>query len=345
MMDEWEQEVIEEKISLPGLASSHKDCESTIASILNEFPEPDVPRHPQFFKNMSPKSIAWAMNSIHSTSPTNLCPNPQQSQYDWTSHWAGMNMPLGMDQGPASSSGKEPFSYSFNSPYPSDILPPVILDDLDHNSTNQLLQELQRQHQNSNTVYVMPIFTAMPGTGYGSKGKTLTPFDVFYQHGQRESSRSSRRGSLQAGGGSGNHLCEYCGHRFKRLYTLNTHMRVHTGAKPYICEICGKGFRQSGTKHNHIRAIHMQERPFECRFCNKTFSHKSTLQVHIRTHTKEKPYHCEICQKRFTDRATCLKHQSVHTGEKPYSCPACLKSFAQKSNLKRHFNNIHHTVI
>lgn len=252
--------------------------------------------------------------------------------------------------------GKHPLpncnSTNLNSPN-NNILPPVMVDNLD----DQFLQELQQQDCSSGLLYVMPVFQQMPGFNNSNHGprmngkKKITPFDVLFEQNKNNINTTnnhthcSSNSKLEPGGGTGQFKCEYCGHRFKRLYTLNTHVRIHTGAKPYICEICGQGFRQSGTKHNHIRAIHMQERPFECTLCAKTFAHKSTLQVHLRTHTKEKPYPCDVCGKRFSDRATYLKHQAVHTGEKPFKCPACTKCFAQKSNLKRHYNNIHHSVI
>jgi len=135
--------------------------------------------------------------------------------------------------------------------------------------------------------------------------------------------------------------CHICLRYFKRLYTLETHIRVHDGSKPFMCQFCGKGFRQSGTKLNHVRAVHLEEKPFVCSYCDKKFSHKSSLVVHERIHTKEKPFQCETCLKRFTDRATYQKHKPIHYDVKPFSCPICSKKFSQKSNLKRHFSNLH----
>ncbi|XP_047128966.1 zinc finger protein 287 isoform X1 [Hydra vulgaris] len=135
--------------------------------------------------------------------------------------------------------------------------------------------------------------------------------------------------------------CTVCGQCFARQYTLDTHERIHTGAKPFKCPHCDICFRQSGTRRNHVRAVHAKERPFVCEYCGKTFAHKSSITVHIRIHTNEKPHQCQTCKRTFTDRATCSKHQTTHSGAKPYRCKVCSKCFSQKSNLKRHFQNIH----
>ena len=135
--------------------------------------------------------------------------------------------------------------------------------------------------------------------------------------------------------------CTVCGQCFARQYTLDTHERIHTGAKPFKCPHCDICFRQSGTRRNHVRAVHAKERPFVCEYCGKTFAHKSSITVHIRIHTNEKPHQCQTCKRTFTDRATCSKHQTTHSGAKPYKCKVCSKCFSQKSNLKRHFQNIH----
>ncbi|WVF65305.1 hypothetical protein IAT40_000030 [Kwoniella sp. CBS 6097] len=51
------------------------------------------------------------------------------------------------------------------------------------------------------------------------------------------------------------HVCPVCDKRFNRPSSLNTHMAVHTGAKPYICNRpdCGRRFSVSSNLRRHER--------------------------------------------------------------------------------------------
>ena len=191
------------------------------------------------------------------------------------------------------------------------------------------------RHMRSEICDPSELFSSTRGRPIGEDKPNRNPNDVFVKEEENTPSFPSRRGEEEA------FKCRYCNLTFSRQFTLDTHERIHTGAKPYECHICGAHFRQSGTRTTHIRAVHLKERPFQCEVCGKTFSHKSSITVHLRIHTNEKPYACEICEKRFTDRATYLKHQAVHTGIKPYGCPECGKAFTQKSNLRRHYQSKH----
>ncbi|WVQ92987.1 hypothetical protein IAU59_000050 [Kwoniella sp. CBS 9459] len=51
------------------------------------------------------------------------------------------------------------------------------------------------------------------------------------------------------------HVCPVCDKRFNRPSSLNTHMAVHTGAKPYVCNRpdCGRRFSVSSNLRRHER--------------------------------------------------------------------------------------------
>ncbi|WVR08861.1 hypothetical protein IAU60_005920 [Kwoniella sp. DSM 27419] len=51
------------------------------------------------------------------------------------------------------------------------------------------------------------------------------------------------------------HVCPICDKRFNRPSSLNTHMSVHTGAKPYVCSKldCGRRFSVSSNLRRHER--------------------------------------------------------------------------------------------
>jgi len=103
------------------------------------------------------------------------------------------------------------------------------------------------------------------------------------------------------------HKCPDCGATFDKRFSLNRHMKKHTGDKPW-----------------------------QCKHCPKKFAEKSDLKRHVRIHTGETPYVCPHCQKKFADRTNTKRHISSHLGLALHHCDICERSFTRKASLRNH---------
>lgn len=56
------------------------------------------------------------------------------------------------------------------------------------------------------------------------------------------------------------HYCSICSKGFKDKYSVNVHIRTHTGEKPFACSLCGKNFRQKAHLAKHYQT-HVAQKP------------------------------------------------------------------------------------
>ncbi len=153
-----------------------------------------------------------------------------------------------------------------------------------------------------------------------------------------------------------NFKCHLCGLEFKRLGTLEMHLkrnhlawdlretpveliniRNHVESKlirAFQCKICSLKLAGLKTLQDHLK-IH-QKTKFQCKICQLEFSLEKTLESHLLKH-QEPNYFCEVCQIPYRFERDLELHRRIHSKDgKPETCPFCDKKFSAACDLKKH---------
>ena len=149
------------------------------------------------------------------------------------------------------------------------------------------------------------------------------------------------------------HVCAVCGHSFRKVYNLQSHMQIHTERSTFDCVVCNKQFKvkKNYEAHllNHETEMDLSKELIEntdlakarsqraqCLECGKWVVSVSSLETHMRSHTGERPFQCPVCDHTFIRKADMYRHMKSHSGERPYRCEHCPTTFSRKDKLVFH---------
>ena len=131
-------------------------------------------------------------------------------------------------------------------------------------------------------------------------------------------------------------VCSVCKVNFRHRFSLEAHMRKHTGGNPFYCIVCVRAFANHYDYIWHIKKVHSPENPYKCSVCSRALKNSRNFKSHMMTHTGERPFRCSVCGRGFLQTGNLKYHMLTHTGEKPFSCSDCGVRYTSKQNLMNH---------
>lgn len=86
------------------------------------------------------------------------------------------------------------------------------------------------------------------------------------------------------------HYCSICSKGFKDKYSVNVHVRTHTGEKPFTCNLCGKSFRQKAHLAKHYQTHLAQSQKHIGNGSNNSNSSNSSSSGTSANHSKSRSH-------------------------------------------------------
>ena len=174
--------------------------------------------------------------------------------------------------------------------------------------------------------------------------------------------------------------CKICNTNFKRMRTLNCHMKndhdkdkieeikckicridflsklelkFHLKEKHFdengekaVCDLCGKNFSNLHKLKSHREIVHEGIKKFSCTTCGKSFSSQQAQIKHQKgIHEGSlKKQMCTICGKELSIGGMVHHMKTIHCEDRNELCKFCGKSFKLLSTLKSHIKTVHEGV-